>query len=42
MIFSLEEAIKEKNIEVNKKVILMERNLKNKMKIIETKAKEIK
>ncbi|KAL4503305.1 hypothetical protein ABPG72_000911 [Tetrahymena utriculariae] len=42
MIFSLDEAVKERSIEVNKKIIQLERNLKNKMKIIETKSKEIK
>ncbi len=42
MLFTLEEACREKNNEINKKILTLDKQLKNKLKIIETKAKELK
>ena len=42
MILSLEEACKEKNAEVSRKMGTLEKNLKGKLKIIESKIKESK
>lgn len=42
MILSLDEAIKERTIEVNKKVANLDKQMRTKVKILEAKAKEVK